>query len=346
LRDLARKVSLVITFNFDDILAEAIGRAIDQGLPGQSFSIVWQPPLLDRPAHTTVYHVNGVLPRVTLKKRSPQLIFTEDSFADALVRSPGISGEYILLRFMRNTMFIIGHSLRDTSLRNYLRQNRETSPANHHYMIFCLQAPDALTAKQRRDIFDANLELYNLVTVFLTSTEICALLKLLNVDERNFRDALDTMGEDRRSCYHYYIAGPVASGKSAVLEQLRCFATYEEWTRPPPSEMYLSFEKLTPEQSGKIDSFIFGELKEKNSKMHTATVGFHFMDRAPLDLYAFSKDDAERREKTKKLAELVIRDRPLHPGEILFVTAKGETLVERNVGRGRGSSRCPRLINI
>lgn len=136
LRDLARRISLVITFNFDDVLADAIGRSIDQGLPGNAFSIVWQPPLLDRANYTTVYHVNGVLPRVSLKKRSPQLIFTEDSFADALARSPGVSGEYILLRFIQNTMLIIGHSLRDTSLRTYLRQNREKSPANHHYMIF------------------------------------------------------------------------------------------------------------------------------------------------------------------------------------------------------------------
>lgn len=192
-----------------------------------------------------------------------------------------------------------------------------------------------MSAKRRKDIFDANLELYNLITLFLTSTEICEVLNLLNSDLRDFRDALEMMGEDRRFRYHYYIAGPVASGKSAVLEQLRCFQTYEEWTRPPPPEMYLASDKLGEEQAEKVNSFVFREIREKNAKVHATTAGFHFMDRAPLDLYAFSKDETERRAKTERLMQAVIRDQPLQPGKIMFITAKGETLVERNVGRGR-----------
>ena len=125
LRDLARKVSLVINFNFDDILANAISRQVEVNGSGRPFSVVWRPPLLDRPKYTTIYHVNGVLPRVSLKGRSPQLVFTEDSFADALARAPSVSAEYIFLRFVQNTMLIIGHSLSDNSLKNYLRQNRD-----------------------------------------------------------------------------------------------------------------------------------------------------------------------------------------------------------------------------
>ena len=85
----------------------------------------------------------------------------------------------------------------------------------------------------------------------------------------------------------------------------------------------------------KVDTFIYSELKEKNIQMHDAGVGFHFMDRAPLDLYAFSKDDAQRKKKTEKLKALVTKDKQLHPGEIIFVWAEGQTLVERNYGRGR-----------
>lgn len=80
LRDLARKVPLVINFNFDDLLADAIGDDIKRGVPGNAVTVTWQPPLTDREELTTVYHVNGILPRTALKKRSPQLIFTEDSF--------------------------------------------------------------------------------------------------------------------------------------------------------------------------------------------------------------------------------------------------------------------------
>lgn len=337
LRVLARKVPLVINFNFDDLLAEAVGQLppADQGPPSRAFTVTWSPPLVDRPETTTIYHVNGVLPRVSLKKRSPQLIFTEDSFSDALARSPGVSGEYVFLRFVQNTMLIVGHSLTDTSLKSYLRKNRDKSPANHHYMIYWLGQPDSMSEQQRTDIFDANLELYNLITIFLTSDELKEVFALLNMSARDFRDALDDLGTDKRHRYHYYIVGPVASGKSSILEHLRCFNTYEEWTRPPPKEMYLAFDKLNETTSKNVDSFIYGELKEKNIRMHDAGVGFHFMDRAPLDLYAFSKDDDERKRKTHDLQQFVTRDKPLQSGEIVFVNARGETLVKRNLGRGR-----------
>lgn len=335
LRDLARKVPLVINFNFDDILADAIGRQIEKNSAGWQFSVVSHPPLLGRPDHTTIYHVNGVLPRVSLKKRSPHLIFTEDSFADALARAPGVSAEYIFLRFVQNTMLIIGHSLTDASLKNYLRRNRDKSPANHHYMIYWMEKNNSLTADQRSDIFNANLELYNVITIFLTSAQIREVLHLLNLENRNFVDTLDGLGKDKRSVYYYYLAGPVASGKSTVLEHLRCFETTEEWTRPPPPEMYLAFNQLNAKDSEKVDTFVYSELKEKNRRMYDTGVGIHFMDRAPLDLYAFSKNDAERKAKTKKLKARVTRHKQLQAGEIVFIWAKGDTLVERNLCRGR-----------
>lgn len=335
LRDLARKVPLVINFNFDDLLADAIGDEIKRGVSGNAMTVTWQPPLTDREGLSTVYHVNGILPRTALKKRSPQLIFTEDSFADARARSPGVSAEYLFLRFVQNTMLLVGHSLADSSLKNYLRLNRDKSPANHHYMIFWIKDDDSLSESRRNDIFEANLELYNLVTIFLTSAEIREFLGLLNRNVRNFNDVVERFGQDRRSRFHYYIVGPVAAGKSTLLEHLRCFQTHEEWTRPPPSEMYLASSKISSTQQETIDQFIYSELKEKNKRMHGAKVGFHFMDRAPLDLYAFSKNDEDNKLKSKALREQVTRDQPLQQGEIVFVVAEPKTLVMRNMARGR-----------
>jgi hypothetical protein len=337
LRDLTRKVPLVINFNFDDILSDALShQAVSSpGVRDRSFTVTWHPPLVDRPKTTTIYHVNGYLPRVTLKKRSPELVFTEDSFAAAMARTPEVSGEYLFLRFVQNTMLIVGHSLGDSSLKNFLRRNRHQAPANHHYMIYWLKSEDEISPAQQNDIFEANLELYNLITVFLTSKEIAEFLRLLNSESRDIRDFLDDACPDRRSRFHYYIVGPVAAGKSTLLEQLRCFGTFEEWTRPPPKEMFLSFDKLTAEQQSQVSTFLYAELKEKNIRMANVDVGFHFMDRAPLDLYAFSKNDDERKKKTLELKDLVTRDKPLQMGEIVFVTAEGRELVMRNLGRGR-----------
>jgi len=337
LRDLVLKVPLVINFNFDDILSEAIDHQAAQSKHPRArpVNVAFYPPLVDRPKATTIYHVNGYLPRIGLKKRSPDLVFTEDSFAAALSRSPGVNGEYMLLRFVQNTMLIIGHSLADSSLKNFLRRNADQAPANHHYMIHWLRNDQEMTSTRLADIFHANLELYNLITVFLTSEEIGEFLRLLNSEARDVRDFLDSECPDLRSSFHYYIAGPVAAGKSSLLEQLRCFGTFEEWTRPPPKEMYLSFDKLTDAEQTLVNAFIYAELKEKNIRMTKVDVGFHFMDRAPLDLYAFSKDDADRRQKTAELQKVLTPNKPLQPGQIVFITADGRELVKRNLGRGR-----------
>ncbi|RMR13610.1 SIR2 family protein [Pseudomonas syringae group genomosp. 3] len=335
LKDLAKKLSFVINFNFDDILAQAISFHPQRVDELRSCSVEWRPALLDRPNHTTIYHVNGLLPQVSLKKRSPKLIFTEDSFADAMARSPGVSAEYIFMRFVQNTMLIVGHSLADASLKNYLRLNRDKSPANHHYMIHWINNESALSSEQQQDIFSANLDLYNVFTIFLTSREMNSFFALLNLDERDFAHKLDAMGEDQRSRWHYYIVGPVAAGKSSLLEHLRCFDTHEEWTRPPPPEMYKSFDKLSEEENTKVDNFIYAELKEKNRRMLEAKIGFHFMDRGPLDLYAFSKDQKENKKKTADMKSIITRDRSWQNGEIIFLEAKGSTLVSRNYLRGR-----------
>ncbi|AZC28807.1 hypothetical protein C4K38_0825 [Pseudomonas chlororaphis subsp. piscium] len=335
LKDLAKKVSFVINFNFDDILAQAVSYNPARDNQSRSYSVEWRPALLDRPNHTTIYHVNGLLPQVSLKKRSPKLIFTEDSFADAMARAPGVSAEYIFMRFVQNTMLIVGHSLADASLKNYLRLNRDKSPANHHYMIHWIKDGLSLSCEQQSDIFNANLDLYNVFTIFLTSTEMKSFFSLLNLDQRRFSDRLDEMGEDRRSRWHYYIVGPVAAGKSSLLEHLRCFDTHEEWTQPPPPEMYRSSKTLSKDEAEKIDSFVYGELKEKNNRMHSAGVGFHFMDRGPLDLYAFSQDVDENKKKTSDMKSIITRHRDWQNGEIIFLEAKGTTLVSRNYSRGR-----------
>ena len=337
LRDLARKVPLVINFNFDDLLADAMGRQIElrEGSSDRNFATVWDPPLVDRPNTSTVYHVNGLLPREGLKKRSPQLVFTEDSFAAAIVRAPSVSDEYLFLRFIQNTMLIVGHSLGDSSLKNYLRRNREKMPSNYHYMIHWMVSDDVLSESQRKDLFDANLELYNVITIFLTSEEICNFFALLNSCNRNMREFLEAAEPDRRSRYHYYIVGPVAAGKSTILEQLRCFNTFEEWTRRPPKLMYRSSVDLSDDEQRQVDQFVYSELKEKNLRMERADVGFHFMDRAPLDLYAFPNDAEKQRRKTAELREEVVRDAQFRDGEIIFITASPQCLERRNLKRGR-----------
>ena len=59
------------------------------------------------------------------------------------------------------------------------------------------------------------------------------------------------------------------------------------------------------------------------------------MDRAPLDLFAFSVDEKENASKAAELESKVEADGPLVSGEILLVVANKETLLERQLRRGR-----------
>lgn len=324
-----------INFNFDDILSQALASEASRRPITSSFSAEWRYPIVERSEHVLVYHVNGFLPQISLKKRSPQLIFTESSFSDAIHRDQSACSELLFLRFIQNTMLMIGCSLADASLKNFLRMNRDKRPANHHYMIYWIRSNDALSNSQREDIFEANLELYNLFTIFLTSHEIAEFIELLSLGERDFIDKIESLSPDGRSHFHYYIVGPVAVGKSTLLENLRCFETYEEWTRNPPPAMYKSFKQLTDEEARLVDEFIYAEIKEKNRRLSRASVGYHFMDRGPLDLYAFSSDDNERSTKTMKIRNSVCRSTPLKDGQVIFLSASGETLVNRNFSRGR-----------
>jgi hypothetical protein len=327
-----------INFNFDDILSQALAWETSRRQIASSFSAEWRYPIVDRTEHVLIYHVNGLLPQISLKKRSPQLIFTETSFSDAIHRDDSACSDFLFLRFIQNTMLMIGCSLADASLKNFLRMNRDKRPASHHYMIYWIRSENALSSSQREDIFEANLELYNLFTIFLTSQELAEFIEILSLSERDFIDQIDSLGSDVRSHFHFYIVGPVAVGKSTLLENLRCFDTYEEWTRNPPPAMYKSFKHLSDEERRDVDNFIYAELKEKNRRLSKASVGYHFMDRGPLDLYAFSSDDDERREKTKKIRSVVCRTTPLLDAQIIFLSASGETLVNRNFSRGRKPS--------
>lgn len=69
--------------------------------------------------------------------------------------------------------------------------------------------------------------------------------------------------------------------------------------------------------------------------MYDSGIGFHFMDRAPLDLYAFSNDADENKKKTLELRDAVVRDKPFQAGEVIFIAANSAELVKRNLRRGR-----------
>lgn len=155
-------------------------------------NLIWRPQVTE-PAHaTTIYHINGILPHRRLAKRSEELVFTEDSFADAYVSVNTPVFEQHIYKMSSTTQLIVGHYLEDASLRNLLRTLRKRVPANVSYYIRYDEGE--LSENDRQDIFQANLDVYNLITIFAGKAEIAELFSLLSLDSAQFQTEMALRG--------------------------------------------------------------------------------------------------------------------------------------------------------
>lgn len=303
LAELICKSQFAITFNFDDIVDEAVIAHAGKG-KGPNPEIIIRPKIETRKDAPVIYHINGKLPREELRGRSEHVLLTEDAFADILLSPNSPDAEFVVNQFAVRTFLLFGVSLSDNSLKNLLRSAAKRNPANHHFIVYFEEEGRSRPKEVRQDMFDANLHVYNLISIFLTKNEIKALVEMLNlaVENAEFEDQLRHIAKtkiDRK----YYLVGSVAAGKSSTLEALRCFTTHEEWKGRVPAEMYLKDEILTDEQQSKVDRFLYPQLTQKNRRMHSECPAIRIMDRAFLDLFAFSKSSEEIKRKAVRLKE-------------------------------------------
>jgi len=334
LSELICKSGFVVTFNFDDIVDEAvIERAAASGTPNPE--IIFRPKVETRKNAPIIYHINGYLPREELRRASETLILTENAFADVLLSPSSHDAEFVINQFAVKSFLLMGVSLSDNSLKNLLRSSAKRNPANHHFIIYHERDGFRRSTEARNDIFDVNLNVYNLISLFMTTTEIKAFIELINIDDQDAFEKeiskLVTNKIDRK----YYLVGSVASGKSSTLEALRCFQTYEEWSGRVPAAMYINDKLLTPKQQKEVDDFLFPQLISKNNKMARQHPGIRIMDRAYLDLFAFSKSRQENnrkgRELKRRFAEL---GKHFEDGHVFFLRASESALEERMARRG------------
>lgn len=345
LAQLVSKARFAVNFNFDDIVDEATINFAKNGTLEHP-EIISHPKIETRPNAAVIYHINGYLPRARRQRRSEKLVFTEDAFADVLVSPASHEAEFILSRFATTTFLLLGTSLNDNSLKNMLRGGMKRNPANHHYIIYWEDQSLRRTAEERRQIFNVNLDVYNLISIFMTTSEIVALIQLLNrEDDAVFEKELLKVA-NVKSRRRYYLVGSIVSGKSTNLEALRCFTTFEEWSERAPEKMYQDHATLTTDERNGINSWLYSQLREKNDRMREAGVGIHIMDRGYLDLFAFSKSPEENLTKLDELRSNVCGiSGALESGQILFLHASESVLSERQARRGqlRGKQRQRRI---
>lgn len=334
LAELVCKSRFAVIFNFDDIIDEAATQyaaALSLPIP----EVITRPKVETRKGAAVIYHINGLLPREEVRRASDKVILTEDAFADILLSTNSYEAEFVINQFSVKTFLLMGVSLSDNSLKNLLRASTKRNPANHHFIIYHEDEAAPRTAEERKDIFEVNLHVYNLISIFLTSAQMEAFIGPLNCRSSDrFADIVREVSPNKIDC-KYYLVGSVASGKTSTLEALRCFTTHEEWTRRPPAEMYVNDMSLTPEQRKIVDEFLFPEMRRKNERMTGSTPGIRIMDRAYFDPFAFSRDKEEVFRKAKALdAEFTRYGKPFEDGQIFFLRASDVTLGERMVCRG------------
>ncbi|WP_158267983.1 SIR2 family protein [Bradyrhizobium sp. MOS002] len=335
LGQLVCRTELTVNFNFDDLVDEAaIGFARDRSKVQPE--VISRPKIETRRDASVIYHINGSLPREARRRRSENLVFTEDAFADVLI-SPTLHGsDFLMSRFATTTFLLLGTSLNDNSLKNMLRAGMKRNPANHHYIVYWEDPARRRTDEERRHIFDVNLDVYNLISIFLETEQIAELVDLLNEEEAGLFEAELMKFSHHPARRKYYLVGSVVAGKSSNLEGLRCFSTFEEWSGRAPETMYQDHRSLSVAQRKEIDDWLYSQLREKNDKMRRAGVGMHVMDRCYLDLCAFSKTDAENVERLKELRARVCKHSgPLEAGQMIFLEADESALSDRQARRGK-----------
>lgn len=339
LAELVCKSGFAVTFNFDDIVDEAvIAHAGEHNLPNPE--IITRPKIETRKEAPVIYHINGFLPREELRRASEKIVLTENAFADILLSPNSHDAEFVINQFATKTFLLLGISLSDNSLKNLLRSSANRNPANHHFVVYHEKDHDPLSAEARNDIFDVNLHVYNLISIFLTTEEIKTFIEVLNLEDGDeFEGAMSGLLSNKID-RKYYLVGSVASGKSSALEALRCFQTHEEWSGRVPAAMYLDDKSLTPNQQKEVDNFLFPQLISKNNKMVSKLPGIRIMDRAYLDLFAFSKDSGEVERKGLELRRRFQEmGKRFEDGHIFFLKASKDILDERMARRGSAKNR-------
>jgi len=342
LRPSLKKAALIVNYNFDDVLERLIQRhrEASEATKTLGYESYWTPRPHTRPDRTPIYHPNGFLPANLQEKHSETLIFSEDEFADQLTDLSGSNYQYLFSNITRNTCLLIGLSLDDGTLKNLLRQNAKAHPGNFHYYVRYLDGPDELSEHERKAISDANFEIYNLVTLFLTKHEHGALAELLNMappSDSNDPDEFEELAKGTSSKFVFYVAGCVASGKTTVISYFRNTYVFDEWLEPRIPEIVARSDRLSDAETAAADAWVLKQVSMKNANIANMKSGIYFVDRAPLDAFAFT-EFGRWKEKADMIEQTVcgVRPRvPLQNGHVILLRGNPEEMETRMRLRGR-----------
>jgi hypothetical protein len=327
--NIIKQSPLTVTYNFDDSIEQMLmmSRTEDEQERTRGFEVIDQPNSQFQNDSGVVYHPNGYLPSIFEDRTSPDVVFSDDSFQDQLIRAA--TGKYIHLsnHLFRNTCLLIGLSLEDSTLQSLLRQNAVSNPGNIHYIVHFTPSGVARDLEVERAISRANFESFALYTLFLDSEEIALLAKVIEMEE----DAFDSRHARSKVKFVYYLIGSVGAGKSTAASNFRNLRTYDEWVDERKPELAKPEAEVKSEEIGGINDWIAEQFRKKNYALQSTREGIHIVDRAPLDPLTFGPPADRPRKAAALLKEVTDNgERNIAPGHIIYLEAAVDELKIRN----------------
>jgi hypothetical protein len=328
---LIKESPLTVTYNFDDTLQRLLAKHSSQDEKGSA--TYWSGNVqLNAKRGSVIYHPNGFLPYKLAERPSDHLVFLEDSFVDQLIDS--MSGQYASLatHISKTTCLFVGLSLADPGLKHLLRQSAKAFPGHYHYYISFVADEKTADPKLQKIEADVNFDVYNLITLHLTASQIKALAVLLAVSDSEF----EIRAEEVSTCqaFRYYIVGSVSAGKSTTVSCFRSVVTQDEWVAERAKGMEKAPHLLSSSEKKRIDSWVAEQVSLKNTRLKTTSkTGIHVIDRAPLDAFAFTPD-GEWKAKAKLLKNAIGgggAHRTIVEGHVIFLHGTPEIMAERAI---------------
>jgi len=342
LASLIKRSAMTINYNFDDTVERMLYcHNSERGIPtgdDKGFEVIWQPTAQFRRNQGVIYHPNGFLPLQTVDGLSEQVVFMEQEFADQLVDVG--AGHYLSLlsHLAKHTIVFMGLSMNDANLKHLLRISARSNPGNFHYQIhWC--SKDKPSPEEQDAIRKANFGIYNLVTLFLTTAEIKQLARLLVLDQDEFNAQCDSEPNGTRTEYRYYLTGPVGTGKTTTLEQLKSIATFDEWVDRRNTLLGRPHSELSEDQRAEVDGWINQQFRKKNRRVSAASQVIAVVDRSPLDPLYFVKDDSAVATRASELLTWMVPPegtvKSIAAGHLIVLTCDPRVLVLRLAGRDK-----------
>ncbi len=323
------RTPMTITYNFDDYIEQILQR---KSTEKRIYETIWDPQLQTKLTKCVIYHPNGFLPRNQMERQSEGLVFCEDEFADQLIES--MAGRYasLLHHYSQNTCLFIGLSLEDATLKHLLRQSAKLNPGHYHYYVVYQDGGPNLSQNEKNVIFEANFNLYNLITLFMDSDKIKELGRLIDLPNDAFvhKAGLDSLN----LMYCYYVVGAIGAGKSTTISYFRNLFAHDEWPDFRIPELGKDWETLSDTQKRKVDNWIAEQFRKKNDVLCDAPeslMGMHIIDRAPLDPIAFTKK-TERCSKANFLLSKIHENEKgfkIRKGHVILLLSDSDVLEER-----------------